>query len=60
MDKKTENLIDKKIETMEDIFKEVNKMKPIKLTPQDAVRMKKEVYAQKDLNNKELNIIKKR
>ncbi len=31
---------------MEDIFKEVNRMEPIKLSPQDLVRMKKEVYAQ--------------
>lgn len=31
---------------LEDIFKEANKMKPIKLYPKDLVRMKKEVYAQ--------------
>ena len=34
------------IESMEDVFKEVNRMKPIKLSPHDLVRMKKEVYAQ--------------
>jgi len=40
------NIIEQKGETMEELFKEVDKMKPVKLAPKDLVRMKREVYTQ--------------
>lgn len=39
------SMLTQKEGNMEDIFKEVNKMKPIKLSPKDLVRMKREVYS---------------
>lgn len=39
-------MAEQKCESMDEMFEEVNKMKPIKLSPKDMVRMKKEVYVQ--------------
>ncbi|MFH1396888.1 MAG: hypothetical protein ABIG93_05830 [archaeon] len=39
-------IAEQKCGSMEDMFKDVNKMKPVQVSPKDLVRMKREVYSQ--------------